>query len=269
MADDEISDDEISDDEGLGDDSGAERSVLTRLGLHTENQINRVLAIYREQPQKRDRAAKWLEREARKLQHVIDTVSMPGPRNTALRHLNHLNYWLRLANVSGDEEINDDEISDVEILGALDELWTDTLTDDDLMGADDELQGFLDFVAKAASSVIKSPITKIVAGAAAFVIPPIGVPAAAALIVADRAVRVAEGFHGNAKKKKIVTAAIAHTVKLAKAGDPDAKRAAEFMKAAQRVRAATAKRTKSTRGTLVHRGARGHYEISRGSYRAT
>jgi len=164
---------------------------------------------------------------------------------------------------------DDDDISEVEILGTLDELWTDQLSDDDLMGADDELQGFFDDIARAAGSVLKSPITKMVAGAAAFVIPPIGVPAAAALMVADRAVRTAEGFRGKGKAKKIAHNAIAHTVKLAKQGDPDAKRAAEFMKAAQRVRKAAEKRAKSTRGTLVHRDSRGHYAITRGSYRAT
>lgn len=166
--------------------------------------------------------------------------------------------------------IDDEEIAEVEILGVLDDLWTDTLSDDDLMGGDDdELQGFFDSIAKVAGDIIKSPVTKVIAGAAALVIPPIGVPAAAALVVADRAVRTMEGFRGNAKKKKIVTEALHETGRLAKQGDPDAQRMVGFLKAAHRIRRASEKRLRATRGTLVHRGPRGHYEISRGSYRAT
>lgn len=162
------------------------------------------------------------------------------------------------------EDLDDDVLGDVEILG---DLITDNLGDDDLIGDDDEiLGGFFDSIAKVAGgaikgvvkvgkSIVKSPITKVVAGAAAIVIPPVGIPASAALVVADRAVRTMEGFRGDPKKAAVVRQAVTATAQLAKKGDPDARRAVEFIKLAERLRHTQQKRAAAprARGTLVYR----------------
>jgi hypothetical protein len=132
----------------------------------------------------------------------------------------------------------------LEIIG---DLVVHRLDGDDLLSGSEEteaLNGFFDSIAHIAKSVIHSPITRVVAGAAAFVFPPIGVPASAALLVADRAVQIADGLkHTTPAKRAEITKAVHHTIALAKMKDshgnpehPDALKAAEYMKLSQQLR---------------------------------
>lgn len=94
-------------------------------------------------------------------------------------------------------------------------------------------------IGSAAKSIARSPIVKTVAGGAAIVFPPVGIPATAALVAADRAIAIAEGKKGTPKQQAAMKQAIGNTVKLAQKGDPDAKRAVEFMTLAGQIRAKT------------------------------
>lgn len=118
-------------------------------------------------------------------------------------------------------------------------------------------------IAKVAKSVVHSPITKVVAGGLAVVVPVVGVPALAGLAAADKvidatdkgtaalkAARSAVGghagvpggrvpfaaamqqySHGNRAKQGLAAAQIIrNTVAQAKKGDPEAKRAVNAMK---------------------------------------
>lgn len=89
---------------------------------------------------------------------------------------------------------------------------------------------------KQTAAVIKSPITKAVVGGVALVFPPVGVPMAAGLVVADRAVRIAEGVKGTPKQQGVMKRTIMNTIKLAKQGDKGAKQAVSMMAAATRIR---------------------------------
>lgn len=171
----------------------------------------------------------------------------------------------------------------LEIVG---ELVVHRIDGDDLLSGSDEsateaINGFFDSIAHIAKSVIHSPITKIVAGGAAFVFPPIGVPASAALLVADRAVAIADGMkHTTPAKRAEVTKAVKHTIALAKMKDPhgnpvhpDALKAAEYMKLSQQLRqhqtkvlakggATHARHAAAEHGTLLRRNTRtGKLEI--------
>ncbi len=123
---------------------------------------------------------------------------------------------------------------------------------------------FLDDIGKVCKSVVKSPVTKVVAGGVAIAFPAVGVPALAGLAVADRvvsahdkgeAVRIAAGVaqgaiqqyaggrndfamamsqasQGTSLAKQGAAAAkiVVATAKQAKAGDPEAQRALRAMK---------------------------------------
>lgn len=112
----------------------------------------------------------------------------------------------------------------------------------------DWVSGAVKSIGRVAKKVIKSKLTKAVVGGVAIVFPPVGVPAAAALVAADRIVRTAEGSKGTPKQRAAVHRAIKRTVIEAKAGDPDAERAIEFMALAKRLRAAQAAAQKRAGG---------------------
>lgn len=173
--------------------------------------------------------------------------------------------------------VAEEVLDDVEIMG---DLLTDSLGSDDILDGEDDdvLSGLFDSIAKVAGGaikgvvsqagkIIKSPITKVVGGAAALVIPPIGLPASAALVVADRAMRTIQGARKNPKAAAVVKQAMATTVKLAAKGDPDARRMVEFVAASERIRNTNAKRTRAprARGTLVTR-KNGKLVIERGDW---
>jgi hypothetical protein len=91
---------------------------------------------------------------------------------------------------------------------------------------------------KAFSSIkaaTKSPIFKIAAGGLAIAFPVVGIPAAAALAIGDKALTLANS--ANAVTRGKYRAAIIQTEKLAAAGDPDAKRAFNAMRLAKDARA--------------------------------
>lgn len=84
----------------------------------------------------------------------------------------------------------------------------------DVSGEYDPVIGnFLSDAWHATKSIIKSPVTKVIVGGVAVVFPPVGVPATAALIVADRVVRASESKDAKvrdaAKKQIAATAALA------------------------------------------------------------
>jgi len=165
---------------------------------------------------------------------------------------------------------------EVEILGAL----TAVVGEVDILGTEEMIGDIGDFfssVGKAAGAIIKSPITKTIAGAAAIVFPPVGVPASAALVVADRAVRTAEGMRGTPKQQATVRKAVTQSVraasfmsKLVARGKPvpqelkDAARAVEFMALAKKVRRGQAKIANQRPEALVAVDKRG--KIKRGHF---
>lgn len=87
---------------------------------------------------------------------------------------------------------------------------------------------------KATKSVIKSPITKAIVGGVAVVFPPVGLPAAAALVTADQVVRASESKDPKVRAK--AKAMIAATGKLAKAGNTHAQAALKTMVVAKAAR---------------------------------
>jgi len=122
---------------------------------------------------------------------------------------------------------------------------------------------FLSSIAKIAKSVVKSPITKVIAGGVAVVVPVVGVPALAGLAAADKvvdatdkglaAVKAARSAVGGvaavpggrvpfaaalsqtavgarAKQGMVAAKIVRNTAKLAKAGDHEAQRALATMK---------------------------------------
>lgn len=76
---------------------------------------------------------------------------------------------------------------------------------------------------RATKKIIKSPVTKVIVGATAVVFPPVGVPATAALIVADRVVRATDSK--DPKKAAAAKATIKATATLAAKGDTHAQAA--------------------------------------------
>jgi hypothetical protein len=133
-----------------------------------------------------------------------------------------------------------------------------------------DLMSFLDDLASIAKKVVKSPITKIVAGGIAIVAPPIGAGALAGITAADKitdaidkgkavvkAVQSGKGFSaaipggrlpsqaqvaqlgarfGMAKQAATAAKAVAATAKLAKT-DPNAKRAVRLLQVVQKAKA--------------------------------
>lgn len=66
---------------------------------------------------------------------------------------------------------------------------------------------FLDSIAKIAKSVVKSPITKVVAGGVSLVMPAVGIPALAGLAAADKVVSAADKGRAVLKQVKAGSAA--------------------------------------------------------------
>lgn len=101
---------------------------------------------------------------------------------------------------------------------------------------DDDIGGFFDDVGSAFKSVVKSPITKAVAGGLSFVVPPAGIAASVAIQSADTAITVAEAGKkapagsSLARWRAKVLAAMANTAREAKAGDPGAKKAITLLR---------------------------------------
>jgi hypothetical protein len=127
----------------------------------------------------------------------------------------------------------------------LDETWDPQYLDD--LFWEDEISGciggfgdFLKSVGNVAKDVIKSPVTKAVAGGVALAFPPVGVPATAALVAADRVVRSTESATESIREagKQVVK----NTIDEAKKGDEDAKRALEVVKVAKKTRDERVKR---------------------------
>lgn len=117
---------------------------------------------------------------------------------------------------------------------------------------------FLDDAWHATKSVIKSPITKAVAGGVAIVFPPVGVPAAAALVVADRVVRASDSKDPKIAAKAKAT--IKNTLTLAEQGNTHAAAAAkvfDIAKAHAPSSAALSAAGKSAAAAAAAAGARG------------
>ncbi len=89
---------------------------------------------------------------------------------------------------------------------------------------------------KLATNLAKSPVTKAVAGGAAFVFPPVGVPLAAGVVVADRLARNVKS--PNPKRRAAAKAVVVRTAQLAKAGDQSAVRGLKLIAQQQRKRTA-------------------------------
>jgi len=118
---------------------------------------------------------------------------------------------------------------------------------------DDIASGFKAVVHAAADvgkAIVHSPITKVIAGATALVMPAVGVPLAAGLVVADRAIQVADGLRPTTPEKRArVQAAVRHTIQAAKLktpqglpAHPEAQKFVELMHLAQNLRKAQDKR---------------------------
>jgi len=98
-------------------------------------------------------------------------------------------------------------------------------------------------IKSAAKAVVHSPIVKMTAVGASFVFPP-AVAASTALIAADRILAVADGKKkATPKAREEVKKAIAVTAEQAKAGNPEAQKAIEYMTLSRQLRAATGGKT--------------------------
>jgi len=106
--------------------------------------------------------------------------------------------------------------------------------------------GFFSDIVSVAKDVVKSPITKAVAGGAAIVFPPVGVPAAAAVASANVALAYADRPEAKAiigaadklvaKKKHVAKVSLAATARAqVKRGVPPAVAKAEMLNKARRV----------------------------------
>lgn len=136
----------------------------------------------------------------------------------------------------------------------------------------DSLGGFLEDVGDVAKDIVTSDVTKVVAGGLAVVFPPVGVPAAAALVAANGVVeavdaaqdarrkvsRAGRRIRGKGKargrgrgrgkvspagsravlKSKVAKAIVKTTAKAAKAGDKDAQRGLFILRVARRMKEA-------------------------------
>lgn len=144
----------------------------------------------------------------------------------------------------GDDDIGDDfdSIGDEEIYLSGDEMSGDEDLQDHLaatFGEDlgyigqDELQraiiGFslLKGIKSVVRTVAKSPLVKAVATGAAFVVPAVGVPAVAAITMADKLVKASKS--PNPKQRVAAKKMIASTAQQAKAGDTNAQRGLALM----------------------------------------
>jgi hypothetical protein len=129
---------------------------------------------------------------------------------------------------------------------------------------------FIGSIAKIGKSIIKSDITKVVVGGAAIVFPPVGVPAVAALAVANTALAVAEPAVNKAAgalkpkaKARVKAAIVAKGRAQIRAGVPRAKVSANMRRAAHAAarkmtrkggqRSATSNQTNQHRAELAAR----------------
>lgn len=115
----------------------------------------------------------------------------------------------------------------------------------------DYIGGFFGKLIKSVKSVVKNPVVREVAGTAAIVYPPVGIPLAGGLAVADRVIDVEEGLRGGPKAQQQARAALAHTAHLAKQGHPDAKRTMLFIDGARQMRELERKSKGAQRGILI------------------
>lgn len=182
----------------------------------------------------------------------------------------------RLGDIIQDVDIlGDDELMDVALLG---DVLYGPLDDDELIG-DDELEGIFDSIAKAVKSVgkvitapikvagkvLKSPIAKTIVGGIGVVFPP-ALPVSAGIVLADRALRVAEGTKGTAKQQTVMKAALKRTTAAAKKGDPAAQKTVEYLASARRMRLQSAKVSGAAAEPGLMVTAQGR--IKRGRFRA-
>lgn len=86
---------------------------------------------------------------------------------------------------------------------------------------------------KIGKEIVRSPITKIVAGGLAFVCPPAGVSLGVALVAADKVIGAVDS--ANAIKRAFARSVVARTVAAAKAGDRDAMRGAALLVKARKL----------------------------------
>jgi hypothetical protein len=106
-----------------------------------------------------------------------------------------------------------------------------------------------------AKKVVHSGVTKSVVGGVAIAFPPVGVPAAAGLVIADKALQVAEGIQGTPAQQEAMKRTITNTVAAAAKGDQDADRAVHAMALARHLRAVKASKEPSgarVSAPLVH-----------------
>ncbi len=89
--------------------------------------------------------------------------------------------------------------------------------------------------AKIGKAIIKSPITKLIVGGIATVYPAVGVPLSAALLVADKAIRMAEDID---KARQDIGKTLIMNTKVAAKTDPNAARAFQVMKSVHETRKA-------------------------------
>lgn len=106
---------------------------------------------------------------------------------------------------------------------------------------------------------IRSPLLKTALGGVAVVFPVVGVPALAAVAIAHQSLDAADRSQEHAKKLK---RALAGTVKLANAGNPEAKRAVQAFTVAQGLRAGKPEARAKVAG-MVDRWAVGRTVASR------
>jgi len=115
----------------------------------------------------------------------------------------------------------------------------------------DALGGFFSKLWKNTKKVVKSGMVKKIAGATAIIYPPVGIPLAAGLAVADKVVAVEEGTRGTKKQQKQVQKAMKHTAALARRGHRGAKRTMALVRTAREVQQAQRAQTGAHRGILI------------------
>jgi|GEM_PF-2958510 len=147
-----------------------------------------------------------------------------------------------------ESEEEEEEYEDVEE----DESEEDEDEMDDSFLDDASVEGFFDDVWKGTKAVIKSKVTKVAVGGLAIAFPAVGVPAAAALVAADRVVRESE--KGNPKAKKLIV----NTANLANKGDRHAQAAMKILTIAKESRKMADPQSIAKNAAIAHaRGAHG------------
>jgi hypothetical protein len=82
----------------------------------------------------------------------------------------------------------------------------------------------------------------------AFAFPPVGIPAVAGLMAADRVIQVADGLRGSPAQQTKVRKALVQTAELAKRGDDDAKRFVSHFHLAKTLRSVQSKKIAEAKG---------------------